>query len=117
MRRVVCRFEDESDFLRQFRWEQAVGSPCRALMDEAADFMFVGEFKLEPGEHIRLTALVSSHREQCHLNMTVIDVAPMASESGRVFRYRARIAPEDAVWLLSFRQKMTTRRWLEEIAA
>lgn len=115
MRRVVCRFEDESDFLRQFRWEQAAGS-----VDDAADFMFVGEFALEVGEAIRLTALVSSHREQCHLEMRVLDAVPMAVDGqggARVFRYRARVAPQDAIWLLAFRQKMSTRRWLEEIAA
>ena len=112
MRRVVCRFDDESDFLRQFRWQQAA-----AGFDADADFMFVGDFALEPGEQIKLTALVSAHREQCHLNMTVLDAAPMGADKGRVFRFRARVAPEDAVWLLAFRQKMSTRRWLDEIAA
>lgn len=112
MRRIVCRFEDESDFLRQFQWERAAG---RA--DDAADFSFVAEFELPVGTAVRLTALVSSHREQCHLNMTLASVEAVGSEQGRVFRYRAHVAPEDAVWLLAFRQKMSNRRWLQELAA
>lgn len=115
MRRIVCRFTDESDFLRQIRWHQgATGT------DQAADFMFVGDFALNPGERVRLTALVSRAREQCHLDVTILDVLPVAvdGDSGTtVFRYRARVAAEDAVWLLAFRQRMSARRWLEEIAA
>lgn len=111
MRRVVCRFDDESSFLRQFQWEPA---DC---VDDAATFMFVGEFALDLGEQFNLNALVSSHREHCHLRMTVIDRTVECDEDELVFRYRARVAPEDAVWLLAFRQKLSTRRWLEELAA
>jgi len=107
MRRIVCRFEDPHDFLRQFSWEQAA--------DKSADFAFVGAFSLEPGERIRLTALVSSLREQCDLAMCVLDVVPMAVDAAdgvRVFRYRARVSSEDAVWLEAFQQKMSAlRRW------
>ena len=60
MRRIVCRFDDESDFLRQFRWQQS----SSASADRAADFAFVGEFELPPGEQIRLTAMVSSNRDK-----------------------------------------------------
>ena len=114
MRRIVCRFDDESDFLRQFTWTRGLGA------DDAADFMFVGEFCLDHGEDITLTAMVSGGREQCHLQMTVLDAVPMCMDRPdgvRVYKHHARVVPKDAVWLLAFRQKMSTRRWIEELAA
>lgn len=114
MRRIVCRFEDESDFLKQFRWTRAT--------TEQADFSFVGEFALEPHEQIQLTALVSSSREQCHLRMHVVDVSPMAidnrgCETRRLFRYRARVVAEDAVWLEAFHQKVSMLHRIDRAAA
>jgi hypothetical protein len=112
MKRVVCRFEDESEFLRQFWWTRA-GST-------RADFSFVGEFELAPGEQIRLTTLVSRTREQIDLQMRVLDAAPMAidQDSGapRLYRHRARVADEDAVWLEMFAKKLNTLRRMDQAA-
>jgi hypothetical protein len=112
MRRVVCRFEDESEFLRQFWWTRA-GSP-------QADFAFVGGFQLEPGEEIRLTTMVSRTREQIDLRMRVLDATPMVidDESGapRLYRHRARVTDEDAVWLEMFAKKLNTLRRIDQAA-
>lgn len=112
MRRIVCRFEDESDFLKQFRWTRAT---CAT-----ADFSFVGEFQCEPGETIHLTALVSRSREQCNIEMRIVDVVPLAmdrnGEAMRVYRQRARVAPADAIWLRAFETKMATLHRIEQAA-
>ena len=109
MRRVVCRFEDESDFLSQFNLNRRTG-----------ELQFLAEFPLETGEEIRVTTLVSRLREQCDLRMQVVDARTLALDEGdesRVFRYRARVLAEDAVWLEMFAKKMTTLFRVESAAA
>lgn len=112
MRRVVCRFDDESEFLRQFWWTRAE-SP-------RADFAFVGQFRLEPGEEIRLTTMVSRTREQIDLRMKVVDTRPMASDeessAPRLYRHRATVADADAVWLEMFAKKLNTLRRMDQAA-
>jgi len=99
MRRVVCRFDDEADFLRQVKTSRSTG-----------ELQFLAEFSLEAGEDIRVTTLVSRLREQCDLRMQVVDSRPLAVDGTggtRLFRHRARVAPEDAPWLVMFAKKMT----------
>ncbi len=100
MRRVVCRFDDESEFLAQVNHRRRGG-----------ELHFLAGFELADGEVIQLTALVSSSRQQCNLRMEVVGRRALAvdgSDGTRVFRYRVRVASEDAPWLEMFAQKMST---------
>lgn len=108
MRRVVCRFDDEADFLRQVNSNRHKG-----------ELQFLAEFSLESGEDIRVTTLVSRLREQLDLHMTIVESRPVAvdrADGTRLFRYRARVAPQDAPWLEMFARKMSMSHGVEAAA-
>lgn len=108
MRRVVCRFDDEADFLQQMNLRRHPG-----------ELQFLAGFALPIDEEVHVTALVSRSREQCGLRMRVVDARPLAVDAldgTRVFRYRVRVASEDAPWLEMFAQKMSTMRRVEAAA-
>ena len=111
MTSVICRFEDESDFLKQRDLAARAGTDT--------GFVLFGEFDLETGERASLTVLVNSARERTTLGFEVIERTPVARDgmetaetSGQIYRYVVDVTDGDEVWLDMLDQKMAMRREL-----
>ncbi|MBA2663519.1 MAG: hypothetical protein H0U74_14620 [Bradymonadaceae bacterium] len=105
MRQIVCKFADERQFFHHLR-----RSSFRARKHDA--LCFLGDFDALPGEHVRVCVQVANCNQRYELNMTITTCrqsnAQNIPSAGKLYRYQATVAPEDAIWLQMFASKLST---------
>lgn len=105
MRRIICRFEDDTEFLRHLQ-----RPPLSS--DEPPSLSFLARFGLKIGEVVRVSIIIADPGERHDLHMRVADRHPTLhrADGNTRFSYRATATEGDAPWLEMLAQKFDTAR-------
>ena len=99
MRTIVCRFRDEAHLNQHLIHGSNTFEPPVAMS-------FLGEFRAQANEKIRVVIVVEDLDQQCSVRL---EVGPgLAHNTRPCWRYVGRIDGEDRIWLEMMLRKIRT---------